>query len=268
MIMNSWTDSHFHVDDFEADSALPALLAECDRLGVGTLISIGGSDEANATALAVARRHPGRIFATAGYDRDLAGKTSDMSAVDRLLVEPEVVAVGETGLDYHYTPETRAEQMTLFQSMLDLSSAHRKPVVVHSREADVDTLELLSHHSRGWNGDAPPGVLHCYTGGLDFARQLVDLGYLISFSGILTFRNADSLREVAKALPVDRILVETDAPFLAPLPHRGQRNQPAWVAHVGRFLAQLRGVEESALAEQTSVNARRLFQFPNPGTAS
>ena len=140
MTLNRWTDSHFHVDDFEAESALPALLAECERLGVGTLISIGGSDEANATALAVARRHPGRIFATAGYDRDLAGKTSDMSAVDRLLIEPEVVAVGETCLDYHYTPDTRVEQMALFQSMLDLSSAHLKPVIVHSREADGKRL--------------------------------------------------------------------------------------------------------------------------------
>ena len=268
MTLNRWTDSHFHVDDFEAESALPALLAECERLGVGTLISIGGSDEANATALAVARRHPGRIFATAGYDRDLAGKTSDMSAVDRLLIEPEVVAVGETCLDYHYTPDTRVEQMALFQSMLDLSSAHLKPVIVHSREADADTLDMLSRHSHGWKGESPPGVLHCYTGGLDFARQLVELGYLISFSGILTFRNADSLREVAKSMPAERILVETDAPFLAPIPHRGQRNQPAWVAHVGRFLAQLRGVDETALAEQTSANARRLFQLPNPGAAS
>ena len=268
MRIHGWTDSHFHADDFEAESALPALLAECDRLHVGTLISIGGSDGANATALAVARRHPGRIFASAGYDRDLAGKTSDMSAVDRLLAEPEVVAVGETGLDYHYTPDTRPEQMALFQSMLDLSSAHHKPVIVHSREADADTLDLLSRHSRAWQGNTPPGVLHCYTGGMDFARQLVELGYLISFSGILTFRNADSLREVAKALPADRILVETDAPFLAPVPHRGQRNQPAWVAHVGSFLARLRGVDEAVLAEQTSANARRLFQLPNPGSAS
>lgn len=258
----AWTDSHFHVDSFEAEGVLPSLLDECDRLGVGTLVSIGGSDEANDTALAVARRHPGRIFATAGYDRDLAGKVADTSRVDSLLKHPEVVAVGETGLDYHYTPETRAEQMALFDSMLSLSARHMKPVIVHSREADADTLDLLASFTRAWPGrPGTQGVLHCYTGGLDFARKLVDLGFLISFSGILTFRNADTLREVARALPLDRILVETDAPFLAPIPHRGQRNQPAWVSHVGEFLARTRGEEVETVAAQTSANAASLFNL-------
>lgn len=259
---NKWTDSHFHADDFVSEAILPELMAECDAQGVGILIAIGGEDAANQTARDVARRYPGRVFATAGYDRGLAGKVSDIQAVDALLGDPAIVGVGETGLDYHYNADTRLQQMELFEGMLGLSAARQKPVVIHSREADEDTLTLLQAHRQAWKGNGPPGVLHCFTGGRDFAFRLLDLGYLISFSGIVTFRNADSLREVARALPGESILVETDAPYLAPVPRRSHRNQPAWVAYTGRFLAELRGEEEARFAVQTTANAARLFQWP------
>jgi TatD DNase family protein len=144
--------------------------------------------------------------------------------------------------------------------MLEVARSCGKPVVVHSREADEDTLSMLREHVRGWKGAADRiGVLHCFTGGLPFARALVDLGLHIGLSGIVTFRNAESLREVARWVPADRLLIETDAPYLAPVPHRGQRNEPAWVLHVAEALASARSIGLQEVAEQTSVNARRLF---------
>ena len=177
-----------------------------------------------------------------GWDRDQAG---------RELPEPDlagVAAVGEIGLDYHYSPETRREQMDLMARQLELASARSLPVVIHTRDADADTLGLLH--------EIPSkGVIHCFTGNPKFCRELLDLGFYISISGIVTFRAADNVRESAAVVPDDRLLVETDSPFLAPVPLRGQANEPAFVVRTAEFLAKMRGTDLESLAALTTANA-------------
>lgn len=258
-----YTDSHFHVDHFELKGIVPEMVANAREVHVSTLIAIGGSDEANQLALKTAQTYPDLIRATAGYDRDLApGWDQDLSNLSPLLKLPEIVAVGESGLDYFHRDIDPQAQRTLFTAMLNLSVSAAKPMIIHSREADADTLEMLKTFSDRWPlSDQPCGVLHCFTGSLAFAKALLDLNLMISFSGILTFKNAADLREVAAEIPHDRLLIETDSPYLAPVPHRGQRNQPAWVPHVAECLAEIRKTSPEAIGEQTTANARRMFNL-------
>jgi TatD DNase family protein len=261
-VKRSWIDSHVHLDTFEEAGELDAVLARAASAGVGRMVAIGGTPAANERAVRLVAAHPLSLRASVGYDRDEALKALDPVPVLRMAALPGVVAIGETGLDYHYGPETAAEQCTLFGQMLEIAAERSLPVVVHSREADDDTVAMLRDHAARFRGDRSRlGVLHCFTGSLAFARRLLDLGYHISFSGIVTFRNAADLREVARAVPEDRLLIETDAPYLAPVPHRGQRNEPAYVVQVGEMLAQLRGVEIDRVAEITVRNAAKLFTW-------
>lgn len=253
-------DSHAHFDTWVTDGTLDHVLARAAAAGVTRTIAIGGSPDANARALAVARRHPGRVRATAGYDRDLAAAPPPLEDLRQALADPLVCAAGETGLDYHYEPHTAAAQQALFEAQLDLARAAGKPVVVHSREADADTVRLL----RAYGG---PGVLHCFTGGAEFAHQLLDLGLYISFSGIVTFRNAADLRAVAGAVPADRLLIETDAPYLAPVPHRGRPNEPGFVPEVARVLAEVRGVAIEEIARLSYHNTCQLFGWPEENSS-
>lgn len=261
------TDSHVHLDAFDEAGDVPGVLDRAVAAGVRRMVAIGGTVAANERAVRLAGANPERLRATVGYDRDEAGRGPDVAAVERLARQPGVAGIGETGLDYHYQPETAGQQRALFQQMLDVASGARLPAVVHSREADDDTLAMLRAHAAAWKGDpARIGVLHCYTGSLDFARRLLDAGLYISFSGIVTFRNADALREVARYVPADRILVETDAPYLAPVPLRGKQNEPAYVVHVAQALATVRGVGLQDLAEQTTLNAAALFGWTGEST--
>jgi TatD DNase family protein len=255
-------DSHAHLDSFVADGDWPAAWDRAREAGVERMVAIGGTVAANTLALQTAQAYEG-IDAVLGYDRDEAGRSPDLALLDRQLSESAVVGVGETGLDYHYSADTADAQCALLEAMLDLSIAHRLPVVIHTREAEADTLRLLQMHSQRWAGQ-DPGVIHCFTGDAAFAAALLELGYLISFSGIVTFKNADTLRQAARVVPLDRMLIETDAPYLAPVPLRGKRNEPAFVVHVARFLADWLGVEVEQLAAQTSANAVRLFQRRSP----
>ncbi|HMO50238.1 MAG TPA: TatD family hydrolase [Kiritimatiellia bacterium] len=257
-----WVDSHVHFDDFDRDDKCEEIIRRAEHAGVEQLVAIGGSDEANERAVRMATSHPDRVFAVVGYDRDHAGRSVDVSAVRQWMISnpQQVVGVGECGLDYHYHPETAPAQRTLFEIMLTLAAETTKPMVIHSRDADDDTIALVRDFIRAWKGDpAYPGVLHCFTGNYEFSRKLLDLGLLISFSGILTFRNAEALRDVARKLPLDRILIETDAPYLAPVPHRGKTNEPAWVPKVAETLASIRSDALQTISRQTSANARRLF---------
>lgn len=253
-------DTHVHFDDFEADGSMEAILERAEKAWVYKMLAVGGSPGANERSLKLAEQFPGKIFGSAGYDRDLAGGKNDLAALRKLAEKPECVAVGETGLDYFYEPEMAGEQKTLFCQCLEIAANIGKPVIVHTRDADEDTLGLLSDFSKVWSGDpARLGVLHCFTRDKKMATALLDLGFYISFSGIVTFRNADPLREVAQMVPLDRMLIETDAPYLAPVPHRGKRCEPAFVADTAARLAELRGVKVEELAEQTSHNAHVLF---------
>jgi TatD DNase family protein len=255
-------DSHVHFDRFVKEGSFGDILKSAREAGVMEMVAIGGTPEANALSLRLAEEHPGCIFGCAGYDRDEAAGAYDLAALRTFLEDPLVKAVGETGLDYYYTPETAAQQRKLFAENLALAAEFRKPVVVHSRDADEDTVALLSDYARSWQGDpGRTGVLHCFTRDLGFARQVLDLGLMISFSGIVTFANADALREVAGYVPADRLLIETDSPYLAPVPMRGRRNEPAFVVHVAKQLAELKGCSLDFMANLTATNARTLFSL-------
>lgn len=237
-------DTHCH---FEAGDDAAALLREAAEAGVG-VVAVGGNPALNATAEA-----SGTWFAQ-GFDWSCEGAPPTLAA------KPGMVAVGELGFDLHWRgPETAADQRVCFEAQAAFARAHGLPVIVHTREADALTLEAL-------RAAALPraGVIHSYTGGIPLARAFLDLGYLISFSGIVTFRNADALREVARYVPGDRILVETDAPYLAPVPYRGRRNRPAYVRATADAVAVLRGEAPEAFAAQTVANARALFRLSAP----
>lgn len=254
-------DTHVHFDGLGKGEDLGAVLARARAAGVTRMIAVGGAPEGNALAVEMAGRHGATLSAAVGYDRhcatlDLAGDDLD-SLLDR---RDCVVAVGETGLDFHYEPETRDQQKALLGRMLDKARARLLPVIVHSRESNDDMLGLLAEHVRLWKGPSDRlGVLHCFTGEEGFARSVLDLGLYVSFSGILTFKNADSIRKAAGIVPDDCLLIETDSPYLAPVPCRGQKNEPALVRHVAECLARVRGCSVEKIAELTMANAKRLF---------
>ena len=261
-----YVDSHAHFDTFVEEGTIDDVLKRNAEVGVDSCIAIGGSDKANACAASLSVSYPGRIYATVGYDRDEAGKSHDMGAMEALLGQDGVVGVGETGLDYHYNADTSDAQKALFKKMLDAAAASRKPVVVHSRDADDDMIEMLSSYCASWEGDAAPGVLHCFTGGSVFCERLLALGMMISFSGIITFKNAGDLREVVREVPNERLLIETDAPYLAPVPFRGKQNEPGFVIHVAQVVADLRGVAVEEIARITAENTKRLFGIAKEST--
>lgn len=260
-----WLDSHCHVtaDRFDADRA--AVLERAFAAGVGQLLTIGSGYgvEGNAEAIALAESDP-RIFATAGVHPHEADRFGDVERqrLGEWLRHERVVAVGECGLDYHYMNSPREIQRRVFAEQVALARALDLPVSIHVRSDDESAYDELLEIWIAEGGRAIEGVLHCYTGSLAFARRALDEGFSVSFSGIVTFKKSEALRDVARAIPLDRLLVETDAPFLAPQGHRGQRNEPAWVPLVGAALAELHGCPIEALADATTHNARRLFRLP------
>ncbi len=263
-------DTHVHFSDLTGDYALASQMERALAAGVDKMVAVGGSCALNKSAVEAAEAFPGRVSAAIGFDRsqveelNLAALVED--AVGRLRRSADslrklgvrVCAIGEIGLDYHYTPATRDDQLALFAAQCDLAAELGLPVIVHSREADDDTVHVLETYAEKCGG-AAVGVLHCFTGNAAFAQRLLSLGMLISFSGIVTFLNADPLRGVAAGIPDDRLVFETDSPYLAPVPHRGQRNEPAFVCAVAERLATLRGVSLETIARQTTENAVRLF---------
>lgn len=255
-------DTHVHFDPAATDDDVAGLMTRAQTAGIGRLIAVGHDVAENAMALRVAGRFPDSVRAALGYDRSVAGKDPDLAALERDLrgSAGTAVALGEIGLDFHYAPDTKDAQMRLFDAQLAVARRLALPVIVHSRDADDDTLSLLQAHVRQWHGDAGRiGVLHCFTGDAAFAARMLGLGMFISFSGIVTFRNADSLRAVAREVPSDRLLIETDSPYLAPVPHRGKVNEPAFLPAVAAVVAKARGVPVEDLAAATAANATRLF---------
>ena len=259
--MQRFTDSHVHVSSF-TDAELAAVLGRAHAAGVERVVVVGGNPEANEAVLRAAAARPGIARAAVGFDRDCAAGAPDISALEALVRQHAhvVAAIGEIGLDYHYSPETAPAQRALLASELELARHMNLPVIVHSRDADADMLQLLRAHAAAWPGDRDRiGVLHCFTEDQPFAEALLGLGFMISFSGITTFRNAESLRAVARTVPADRLLIETDTPYLAPIPHRGKPNEPSFLPAVAACLAHERGETVEAIAAQTWRNAARLF---------
>ena len=251
-------DSHCHLDRLDLAAhggSLDAALDAARGRGVRHFLCIGVSADNAAAVKALSDRYADVDCSIGVHPLDL--QEDSQPALDWLLGElahPHAVAIGETGLDYHYEPQAAQRQQDSFRLHLEAARLTGKPVIVHTRAARADTLALLGEASL-----AQAGVLHCFTEDWDMARAALDLGYYISLSGIVTFRNASQLREVARQVPADRLLVETDSPYLAPVPYRGKANLPAYVREVAEFIAQLRGVAFETLAEQTTENFRRLF---------
>jgi len=254
------THAHFYGNASPAETA--AMMARAADAGVGKIIAVGASADLNSGAIAVATAYPEHVRLALGFDRDQATDTTPETFVEtlRILAQPHrLCAVGETGLDFHHRPQTADAQCALFAAQLRLADEWKLPVIIHTREADEATLRVLDETP--WHGNGLRGVIHCFTGDKAFAAQLLDRQLMISFSGIVTFRNADMLRESAAFVPGDRLLIETDSPFLAPVPMRGKRNEPAFVTHVADCLAQVRNTTSAHIAEITGQNAERLFCF-------
>jgi TatD DNase family protein len=249
-------DSHCHLDDKQFDADREQVIERALAAGVERMMSIGtgGGPPDLEAGLRMARQYP-FIFATVGvHPHDAAKATPDtFASLESLAADKKVLAIGEIGLDYHYDFSPRDVQAAVFIDQLKLAGRAGKPIVIHTREAWEDTLRLLKEH---WSGS---GIMHCFSGGPAEARQALDLGFHLSFGGVLTFPKAEALRDAARATPEDRLLVETDAPYLAPVPKRGKRNEPAFMVETVRRLAEIRGVTPEHIAEVTMRNFERLM---------
>ena len=247
-------DTHCHFETADAGE-IADILSRAKAAGVERLMAVGGSPALNQSAMAAASLRGGDIPSVAlavGLDRDQIGSPATPIPVAPALFPS---AWGEIGLDYHYSPESREAQMALFASQLEEARRRNLPVVIHTREAAEDTVALLKEiPSRG--------IIHCFTGTPREAKSYLDMGFYVSISGIVTFRAADNVRETALFIPDDRILIETDSPFLAPVPMRGKPNEPAFIKHTCEFLANLRKVKPDDFAELTFANAERILSAP------
>jgi TatD DNase family protein len=252
-------DSHCHLDFPDFTLERDAVIARAFAAGIGTILTICTRLDQFDGVRAIAEAHP-RIWCSVGVHPHEAEQYADVIA-DRLVTlaaQPRVVGIGETGLDFHYDLSARDVQERVFRAHIAASKKTGLPLIIHAREADDAMAAIL----RGEN--PPPGVLHCFTAGRALAEAALDLGFYISISGIVTFRNAEDLRAIVRDLPLDRLLVETDAPYLAPIPYRGKRNEPAFVAATAAFVANLKGIDEAELAAATTANFFRLFGKAQP----
>lgn len=250
-------DSHCHLNYKGVVEQQREVLARARDAGVVAMLNIATRENEWDAVIATAEREPD-VWATVGIHPNEADRYPDIDT-ERLVARaahPRVVGIGETGLDYYYEHSDRARQQASFRAHLAACRETGLPVIVHTRDAEDDTVAILAEElGKG----AFPGVIHCFTGTGGFARQALDLGFYISLSGIVTFKNARELQETAAWLPRERLLVETDAPFLAPVPHRGKQGEPAYVADTCRFLAELRGEDADELADATRANFHALF---------
>jgi TatD DNase family protein len=259
-------DSHCHLDFPDFASELDDVVGRAHAAGIALMVTISTRVRRFADVLAIAERFPD-VYCSVGTHPHYAHEELDITAADLVAHarHPKVVALGEAGLDYHYDRSPRDAQERGFRTHIAAARETGLPLVIHSREADADTARILEEET---GEGAFPAVLHCFTGGADLARRAIALGLSISFTGILTFKNSTALRAIAAELPVDRILVETDAPYLAPLPFRGKCNEPAYVVETAKVLAETRGVSFDEIAQQTSENFFRLFgKAPRPAVA-
>jgi TatD DNase family protein len=276
-----WTDDHCHLGwgppgaddplttaqsgtdsppDSSGSEGLDAVLAEARAAGVERMITVGTDEARSAQAIAIARQHPGAVWATVGlHPHDAAQRSIDqlVTLLDEPSHQPLVVAVGECGLDYYYEHSPRDVQREMFAAQIALAHERDLALVIHTRDAWDDTFDILDAE-----GIPERTVLHCFTGGPDEVTGCLDRGLFVSFSGIVTFGRADDVRAAAKLCPLDRVLVETDSPYLAPVPHRGKTNRPALVPLVGAAVAEAMGRDTDAVAEATWSNATRAYRLP------
>jgi TatD DNase family protein len=260
-------DSHCHLDFPDFSAELDAVIARAQAAGLTKIVTISTRVRRHSEVLAIAERFED-VFCSIGTHPHYAHEELDVTA--RELAErarhPKVVGVGEVGLDYHYDNSPREAQERGLRTHITAARETQLPLIIHCRDADADMARILCEEMRQGRF---PAVLHCFTGGRELARTGIELGCYVSFSGILTFKKSDALRAISAELPVDRILIETDAPYLAPQPWRGKRNEPAYVVETGRALAQCRGVHPDEIARQTTENFFRLFaKVPRSATVA
>lgn len=259
-VVNVLVDSHCHLDRLvEGDdpSALASVLAAAQGAGVSQMLCVSVSQQGYLRMKALASAHPQVAISCGIHPLDIK-EGYDREWLVTHAADPAVVALGETGLDYHYDTSSIEEQKQAFADHIAIAKALNKPVIIHTREAKEDTLEMLRQHG------PVTGVLHCFTEDWPMAKAAIELGMYISISGIVTFRNAEQIREVVRNIPLDRLLVETDSPYLAPVPYRGKTNQPAYVKEVAQYIADLRHISYEELCRITTENYHRLFPLTQP----
>ena len=261
-IQAMYIDSHAHIEMDRFDEDREAVIERALDAGVEIIVNVGNGDvsrDSHMAAIRLAESYP-FIYTTVGVhpheasllDNNLFARLLDLSH------HAKVIAWGEIGLDYYYDNSPRETQRAAFRRQLQAARERRLPAVIHTRDAEADTLEILNEE---WNNSGLPGIIHCFTGTRNFAQEAIKLGFSISFSGVVTFKKAQDLRLTAKALPGEKVLIETDAPFLAPIPYRGKRNEPAYIVETARAIAELRNISHEELARITSENFKRLFNM-------
>ena len=264
-----FVDSHCHIDGAEYDDDREDVIARARDAGVTTMLNVGTGDPHSGTferAVALAEKHP-EIYCAIGvhpHDAKLFNDAAERRLIDLVRQSSRIVAWGEIGLDYHYDHSPRDVQRDVFRRQLRIGRELNLPIVIHSREADDDTIAILHEELSGYSR---AGVLHCFGGTLQMALSAIDLGFLVSFAGNLTFKKAEDLRDIARQLPLDRLLIETDCPYLTPVPFRGKRNEPARVVETAKCLADLRAVTGEEIGRVTTANFEKLFLTHKAGEA-
>ncbi len=265
-----YTDSHAHLDGKRFNTDRAEVLARANAAGITTILAIGNGDGPGTgtldCAVKLAQQHEG-VYATVGihpHEAALA-KQEDFDELERLARDPKVIAWGEIGLDYFYDHSPRDVQQRVFVQQMEMARSAKLPIVIHCRPSDnsenawQDLFRLLREH---WASSGLGGVLHCFTGTVEHARAALDLGFVISFAGNITYPKAQNIRDAAGIVPLDRMFIETDCPYLAPVPHRGQRNEPAYVVETARRIGELRGISPEEIGRQTSLNFDAFFGLP------
>jgi TatD DNase family protein len=255
-----YIDSHCHINFPELAARMPEILARMAENKVTHALCVSVDLPDFPQVLAVAEQYP-HIYASVGVHPDYADTPEPtVEQLVSLADHPKIVAIGETGLDYFRLTGDLEWQRERFRTHIKASRITRKPLIIHTRSASEDTIRILREEGAGTADGGVAGVMHCFTESLEVARAAIDLGFYISFSGIVTFKSARDLQDVARHVPMDRILIETDSPYLAPVPHRGKMNEPGFVSHVAEYLSTLKGVPLETVAEQTSANFFNLFK--------
>ena len=244
-------DTHCHLTD-EYDGGIDAIITRANAANVGAFVCATANPIDFISALKIAEQH-NNIFVTIGIHPDHTDSDPEHSLTDEILNHPRVVGVGEIGLDYHYTPQTRNAQIELFEKQIDIADRHNLPIAIHTRDAENDTIDVLKNHP------SAHGVMHCFTSGWDLAKYALDRGFYFSASGILTFKNSKAIRETFAKIPIDRIVIETDSPYCAPIPYRGKICEPSMVIETAKVLAQIKKLQIEDLETILFENTQRLY---------
>jgi TatD DNase family protein len=255
-----YIDSHCHIDFPELSARMPELLAKMEQNRVTHALCVSVDLPDFPRVLALAEQYP-HIFASVGVHPDYPDTPEPtVKELVRLADHPKIIAIGETGLDYYRLEGDLEWQRERFRTHIRASRETRKPLIIHTRSASADTLRLMREEGAGTDQGGVGGVMHCFTESMEVAEASLEMGFYISFSGIVTFKSAKDLQAVAKAVPLERMLIETDSPYLAPVPYRGKMNEPGYVCHVAEFIANLKDVPLAQVAQQTTDNFRNLFK--------